>query len=72
MSNYKKYRKPKCMKPLTKQVRCDNCTHCVYVGEGGYLCDVKNEIVIDDWIPTENYYTCKGVEFNNANREEND
>ena len=65
--NRKKYRKFKNRKrPMTKEVRCDSCSHCIYVGEGGYICDLNNEIVIEDWIPTEEYYNCEGVSYNEA------
>lgn len=39
---------------------CDNCT---YIGDGGYMCDVDNSIVIDDWEPTEDFFSCFGKEF---------
>ena len=42
---------------------CSLCENCVYVGEGGYLCDVKQVIVIDDWITTPDYMVCEGKEF---------
>ena len=66
MNNYKKnkhrkYNKRK--KPMSKTVRCDSCTHCVYIGEGAYMCDMNNDIVISDWVPTEEYYSCEGVHY---------
>lgn len=42
---------------------CYNCNNCVYVGEGGYMCSMSNDIVIDDWIPTEDFRQCKGKDF---------
>lgn len=38
----------------------ENCDNCVYVGEGGFMCEITNKIVIDDFIPTEDYMSnCK-------------
>jgi hypothetical protein len=42
---------------------CEYCEHCIYVGEGGYMCDMSNEIVIDDFEPTEDFYMCDGKDF---------
>lgn len=33
----------------------DVCPNCMYIGEGDSLCDVLQEIVLDDWSPTEHY-----------------
>lgn len=63
-NKYRKYNKRK--KPMSKTVRCDSCSHCVYIGEGGYMCDMTNDIVIEDWIPTEDYYNCEGVNYNES------
>jgi hypothetical protein len=27
---------------------CYNCNHCQYIGEGGYVCDMSNDVVIDE------------------------
>lgn len=42
---------------------CSLCANCVYVGEGGYLCDMKQTIVIEDFEPTPDYMACDGKEF---------
>lgn len=47
--------------PFVKNCYC--CDHCVYIGEGGYMCDVCSEIVVDDWAPTEDFYICGGKDF---------
>ena len=44
---------------------CYNCNHCVYVGEGGYICDMSTDVVIDFWEPTEGFNSCKGKDFEN-------
>ena len=44
---------------------CYNCNHCQYIGEGDYICDMSNDIVIADWQPSEDYNSCKGKEFEN-------
>lgn len=42
---------------------CYNCEHCIYIGEGDYICDENNEIVIEDWMPTDDYVWCNGKSF---------
>lgn len=42
---------------------CYNCNNCTYIGEGGYLCCMNNDIVIEDWQPTEDFNSCNGKEF---------
>lgn len=54
----KKKRKPP---ELTRN--CNNCNNCTYIGEGGYMCGISNDIVIEDWQPTEDFNSCKGKEF---------
>lgn len=38
-------------------MRCDpdSCPHCIYIGEGDSLCDVLQEIILEDWTPTEHF-----------------
>lgn len=33
----------------------DVCPNCQYIGEGDSLCDVLQEIVLDNWSPTEHF-----------------
>lgn len=35
------------------------CESCQYIGEGDFLCDRYTEIVIADWMPTENFLLCE-------------
>lgn len=28
----------------------DTCENCVYIGEGDFICDEAQEIVISDWV----------------------
>lgn len=28
---------------------CEHCTHCTYIGEGDFYCDLKEELVIVDF-----------------------
>jgi hypothetical protein len=46
-----------------EQKNCYYCEHCIYLGEGGYMCGMNNDIVIEDWQPTEDFNSCKGKEF---------
>jgi hypothetical protein len=58
----KSYRKSN-EKPMTKNINCFNCANCTYLSEGGYMCDINNDIVIDDFEPTDEFYSCKGRSF---------
>ena len=32
--------------------KCDeSCDNCIYIGEGDFICDEAQEIVIDEWVP---------------------
>ena len=42
---------------------CMNCEHCLPIGEGDHWCDEKMEIVLEDYIPSENYLCCGGKDF---------
>lgn len=54
-------RKPK-KKDLDRKPRyCDPgaCGSCLYLGEGDFLCDEHQEIVVADWQPTRHHLMCK-------------
>lgn len=38
-------------------MRCDPniCPNCMYIGEGDSFCDVIQEIVLEDWVPTKHF-----------------
>lgn len=42
---------------------CYNCNNCEYIGEGGYMCSMNNDIIIEDWQPTEDFNSCNGKDF---------
>lgn len=44
-----------------KQRFCDPgaCDCCQYIGDGDFLCDKHQTIVVSDWEPTEEYMICK-------------
>lgn len=46
-----------------KKCNCEICEHCIYIGEGGYMCEMNNDIVIDDFEPTADFYSCKGKNY---------
>lgn len=48
---------------MPAMICCHNCEHCIYIGEGDYICDENNEIVIEDWMPTDDYFWCNGKSF---------
>ena len=41
---------------------CSNCSNAVYSGEGCFMCLELDEpvCVIDEWVPTNNHFKCKG------------
>ena len=42
---------------------CFECACAMYIGEGGFMCDEYNEVVIDDFAPTDEFYKCNGKKF---------
>lgn len=40
----------------------DTCPYCQYIGEGDSYCDAIEEIVLDDWTPTE-YFMGNGCPY---------
>lgn len=54
----KKRKKPKMCDPNV-------CDDCLYIGEGDFVCsqhiqEPDRALVIDEWVPTENYLQCQG------------
>lgn len=35
------------------------CDECLYIGEGDFLCDEHQTIVVSDWEPTKDYLICE-------------
>lgn len=62
---------PKKNKPNPdRKVRfCDPgaCDFCLYIGEGDFLCDKHQVIVVADWQPTEDYRKCRPKRKENKN-----
>lgn len=54
--------KKKKKRPTATPKMCDPgiCDNCLYIGEGDFLCDKYQEIVVGDWQPTEHYLMCRG------------
>lgn len=42
---------------------CFYCENCLYIGEGDYLCDMRQEIVVSTFEPTEEFMCCDGKDF---------
>lgn len=59
----KRKHKPRAIIRNENSRNCYNCNNCEYIGEGGYMCSINNDIVIEDWQPTEDYRSCGGKEF---------
>ena len=53
------------LKNLLKNAKmCQNCEHCIYLCEGDFICDMDEPtLIMEDWQPTEDYYNCGGVDF---------
>ena len=59
MSKRKKNRKSE-----MEMHNCCNCSHCIYVGEGDYICDMSNYLVVEEFaIPTDEFYRCAGKDY---------
>lgn len=43
---------------------CITCSHCVYIGEGDYICDADEPIVVmEEHCPNENYCCCNEADW---------
>ncbi len=44
---------------------CVNCEHCIYIGEGYYICDASDEpiLIMEEHAPNENYWHCAGTDW---------
>ena len=49
------------MKKKNINVDCEHCSECEYVGEGTFICmsNMPPVIVIEDFIPTEDFGKCE-------------
>ena len=47
---------------MAKKKICDPgmCDECIYIGEGDFICDLHQTLVMADWEPTEDYLICMG------------
>lgn len=56
-----KHRKKKNPMPERKPRFCDpgSCDCCQYIGDGDFLCDRHQTIVVSDWEPTKDFMICK-------------
>lgn len=39
--------------------KCEDCLHCIPIGEGDHYCDEVNKIVISEYEPTTDYSNCQ-------------
>ena len=51
----------KIVKLHRKKCTPEECEHCLYIGEGDFVCDLNDDykIVIEDFEPTEDYLICE-------------
>lgn len=59
----KKGKKKQKSKEMTDSVNCYFCSNCVYIGNGGYMCSQNNNVVIEDWMPSDDFFSCNGRGF---------
>lgn len=47
---------------MTPKTCDDSCEHFCYIGEGDSICSktMPPKLVLDDWIPTDNFLWCGG------------
>lgn len=52
------------MKKISEKPKiCITCSHCIYIGEGDYLCDEHKVIVMEEHAPNDNYDYCNECEW---------
>ena len=51
MSKAKRKPRPK----IPKVCNPDTCDNCEYIGEGDSVCTVTHNIVLADWVPTDDF-----------------
>lgn len=39
---------------------CMTCTNCIPIGEGDHICDMTNDLVLVEYEPSEDYFSCGG------------
>lgn len=44
---------------------CFDCKNANYICEGDFLCDLLEQplLVIENWVPTKNYFSCYGEHY---------
>ncbi len=44
---------------------CNNCDHCIYIGEGDYICDADEKpiIIMEEHLPNDNFWWCASSEW---------
>ena len=44
---------------------CITCDHCIYIGEGDYICDSGDipVIIMEEHLPNDNYWCCAGTDW---------
>ena len=48
---------------LENIICCFNCGRATYIGDGGYMCDKHDKIVIDEWEATGDFMCCDGKDY---------
>lgn len=45
----------------SKHKKCEVCDECIAIGEGDHLCGKTNKLVIEGYIPTDDYISCQHI-----------
>ena len=48
---------------MKKTKTCETCDNKITVAEGGIVCDLNAELVVDNYAPTDKYLCCNGRKF---------
>lgn len=51
-------------KPMSDKINCFNCGHCIYIGEGDYICGMSNDVILEEFaMLTDEFYQCDGKDY---------
>lgn len=58
-----KRKKPNKKPHLVEEKTCVGCDNCVYAEEGDFVCIEHSKLVVEDWIPADDFYFCGGKDY---------
>lgn len=52
---------------------CSTCANCVYIGDGDYICDVDEPIIVmEEHMPNDKFTCCGGADWEPADEDDED